>query len=343
MRVSIRNNSVQLRSEKITPGLTIQRSVHGISRIRRQVPRFSLPVPVLALAMAATTPASAGPNSDARIDLQLDRSVASLPAASTGNLFALDGSNATGPIFTLTLIVPGYYNSNPGQTGPGTSNAFESDPEADLGVKYNLKSFVLSGTVHSDFDRYVPNSSDAAADKAFAEANIAYNDPWNLSPSLDYTHTELFTPTYASRMATFDDFTGGIDKTFQLDSAWSLELVIDGQHRIKTPTSASPTPSSNALIVDPTLKVALSPRWNISVAPNVTGRWYDSYQALNGRDWLISPLLQVEYDPSNWSCATPKVDLQVNYVNQQSNRIGGTFHQWVVGPSISTKWTLGRC
>jgi hypothetical protein len=123
-------------------------------------------------------------------------------------------------------------------------------------------------------------------------------------------------------------------------------------------------PSSYAAVAAPSVTYNLTnypnansadAQWHISFEVDVTRRWYDAVVGFERRDWKINPILTVEFvPPLSWfrgenklqqdnkskALGRPKIDFQVAFIEQDSNKSGSSYRQWTIGPMVKTAWNF---
>src|SRR5262249_22224243 len=136
-------------------------------------------------------------------------------------------------------------------------------------------------------------------------------------------------PSFATNFATRYDLDLGVNKVFNFDgdfhrvassgnsassTVWSVGFTAGAQRRWRTPS-----PSSYALFVLPSVSYVINEQWNAEFVLDITQRWYDSTAA---HELTVMPIGVVEYvlpdrwlgggDSARWF-GRPAVDFLVSY------------------------------
>lgn len=273
--------------------------------------------------------------------------------------------------FTLNAALPaGYYEAD---SSKGSATGAQTIPEIKVGFMVHADSsrFQVSGFIDSASARY-SQSTPSGGDKLSGSLRVdfvepvAFPDRGALIPYVSYAPQEAFTPFYSTRKTLTQDFTIGANKLWDFNPdwssqstvaksspAWEVGLQIATQRRV-----ADPTPNSTAVIVGPSVKWAYTNAANffgvepedigalaISLACNVTRRWFDQYQGSSEEDLTVTPIATAAWVlPAKWfgSAATrfgaPELDFQIAFNDVSSNIAGNSNRQWGIGPALKTAW-----
>jgi hypothetical protein len=322
-----------------------------------------------------------------RADIQQARADA---AASTGrgslvSRYAFASADAgTGPDLGLTLngLWPIYYNSNAEAIPSGGTKTAETNPEFRLSWAKQLQQMPikLTALVDANSDRYA-RSNGADGDLTYGKFRAQYitgNNDQEFEPFVNYGPKSAFTPTFEAGTTATHDFTIGFDKAFNYDymfrrigsnspfgisgdtsgaTVWSFgftgtltrRLTNAGQDSIIATASPSVTynltnlPNANAT----------DAQWNVSLGTNISRRWYDKSGSMTRMDWVVNPVLTIEFvPPSSWfkgvnehdqdasrkALGKPVIDFQLAFAQDSSNQAAHSFHQWSIGPMLKTGW-----
>jgi hypothetical protein len=268
--------------------------------------------------------------------------------------------------FNVRVSAPLYYNSNPNLVRTGGPAALEGDPEIELSWNQRLASVPLRLNVRlrADTDRYA-NVSAADEDEVAGSIKIAYydvNDDQAWAPFVSFRSTGIFDPTFSPWTETRNDFSFGVDKVFNFDDGlhllpaaarsrvsaiWSLGLSVYLQRRQRTPS-----PSSTAAYVVPSVAYAPNKEWTMSLFLNMRDRWWDTVASsttttTSRRDFDVEPVVTIAYNPPGalfGSLArqqlfgSPQIALQISFENRSSNIASKSWSQWAVGPVLTANW-----
>ncbi|MDO9710819.1 hypothetical protein [Paracraurococcus lichenis] len=267
-------------------------------------------------------------------------------------------AEATPAPWSLDLLLPLLWNSDAEQAASGIASP-ELTPEGRLTWSRRLEAHPvrLSALLDASTDRFV-RARDADADLLYGRLRAQYEsgaDDQEWQPFLSYVPTFTFAPTYARRLDTWHDLALGASKSWEWDgalhrvapgadtdsqAAWSVAVNGAVQRRAR-----DGGPPSVALLLNPSVTWAISAAWNASLELDVTRRWFDRYDGQGRRDWLLTPILTVEFQPpEGWlppqdsGLGAPVLDLQVFLTRQHSSAAEGRFQQWGAGPILRTAW-----
>ena len=269
---------------------------------------------------------------------------------------------AAPPAFSADLLIPFFWNSDPEQAALGTPSP-EVTPEGRLTWSRKLEAapLRLSALADASTDRFM-RARDADADLLYGRLRAQYEsgaDDQEWQPFASYVPTLTFAPFYARRVDTWHDLALGAAKSWEWDggwhrvprgadtgaqAAWTFAVNGAGQRRER-----DGGPASFALLLNPSVTWAISATWNASLEVDLTRRWYDRFEGHGRRDWLVVPIVTVEYQvPEDWlppqgsrlgrALGAPVLDLQVYLTRQASSLAEARFHQWGAGPILRTAW-----
>lgn len=263
--------------------------------------------------------------------------------------------------FTISGLVPMFYNSNADAMPYGGTNSGEFSPV--LGVTWSTPVFDLpfrfTANGRAEVDRYTQLPG-ADFDKLAVSGRLQYVDAGNdqaYSPYVSYAPRWDFAPFYRNWSATRQDINVGVNKVFNFDAdfnrvaaagdtfaatAWSFGVTAALQRRFR-----DPTPGSWAAILVPSATYVFSPSWNVSAGVLLERRAFDAVGGISQEDWLIEPIATLEFVvPASWfgstSTATafgrPALDFQVAYEKNLSNVTGASFEVLHVGAALKLGW-----
>lgn len=263
--------------------------------------------------------------------------------------------------FTISGLLPMFYNSNADAAPSGGRNSGEFSPI--LGATWSTPVFDLpfrfTANGRAEIDRFtqVPTSD---FDKLALSGRLQYVDAANdqsWSPYLSYAPRWDFAPFYRNWSATRQDINAGINKIFNFDgafnrvapsgntfeaTAWSFGVTAVIQKRFR-----EPTPGSWAAFLVPSATYVISPSWNVSAGVLLERRAFDAVAGFNQEDWLVEPIVTLEFIlPATWfgsaanaaAIGRPALDFQVAYEKNWSNLAAATFEVLHVGVALKLGW-----
>ena len=355
-------------------------------RLLGRLPRASKlwSVPVL-IVMALPAFGQTAPNGT-RADVQQARANA---AASTGrgslvsryafgDADAGDGSNLG---FAFTGMLPVYYNSNAETVPSGGTQTAETNPEFRLAWAKQLQQMPikLTAMVDANSDRYA-RSNGVDGDVTYGTFRAQYVSGKNdqeFEPFISYTPKSTFTPTFADGTTATHDFTIGFDKAFNYDAmfrgicddcklsgpdstgatVWSFGFTGALTRRLTNSGPASTIATASPSVAYSTVNIpnanATDAQWNVSLGTDISRRWYDASGGVTRMDWIVTPILTIEFvPPGRWfkgvnedareasrkSLGQPVIDFQVAFTRDSANQPGISYHQWSIGPLLKTAW-----
>lgn len=267
--------------------------------------------------------------------------------------------------FTFNILAPFNYNSNAEAANTGGTQTAEFSPR--VGLSWSTPLFDLpvrlSASFFAESDRFTqPRAYGENFDKLGGAARLQYIDPNNdqgYSPYVAYAPRMDFDTTFAQRFSTRQDLNFGFNKRFNFDekfervpfsansqdaTIWSFGLTTFLQQRFRTPT-----PSSQAFYVIPSVSYLISNNWNANLGVEVVRRGFEPVRGFAREDWLLEPIATVEYVmPEAWfgSARTaalvgrPALGFQVSYENNWSNVTAATYGVWRVGVVLKAGWSF---
>jgi hypothetical protein len=286
------------------------------------------------------------------------------PEAAAGGVapVAANDPDAAGRYFAVDVLLPFLWNSDPEQAAHGVPS-LETTPEGRLtwSRRFEAVPVRLSALVDVSSDHF-NRAHDANADLVYGRLRAQVQtgrDDQEWQPFVSYTPTYTFTPSFARRVDAWHDVALGGSKAWNwdgdlrrvavarhtdADTVWSVAINGALQRRER-----DGGPPSFAALVNPSLGWTWSARWNASVEVDITRRWFDRFDDRKRRDWLVTPIVTVEFTPpEGWlpnpgsgagrALGQPVVDLQVFLSRQASSAEEGRFHQWGAGPVLRTGW-----
>ena len=352
-------------------------------RLPLAAPALSAPLLLLMALPALGQNAASG----TRADIQQARADA---AASTGrgslvSRYAFASPDAgTGQDLGLTLngLFPVYYNSDAEAVPSGGTQTAEANPEFRLSWAKQLQGMPIKLTtlIDANSDRYA-RSNGADGDVTYGEFRAQYvtgNNDQEFEPFVNYGPKSAFTPTFADPTTATHDFTIGFDKAFNFDymfrriggdspfqisgdtsgtTVWSLgftgvltrRLTNGGQDSI----IATASPSVTCNLTNLPNANSSDAQWNVSLGTDISRRWYDKSGGMTRMDWVVNPILTIEFiPPSSWfrgvnehdqeasrkTLGKPVIDFQLAFAQDNSNQAANSFHQWSIGPMLKTGW-----
>ncbi|HEV3458100.1 MAG TPA: hypothetical protein VHG32_16155 [Thermoanaerobaculia bacterium] len=284
------------------------------------------------------------------------------------------------PDFKFKLTAPVFYNSNPDHASSGGSRTFEGNP--DLLLKWTKmfgEAWQFTGAYDASIDRF-GRSVSADGDSTLVKTRLqwlAHGHDQDLQPSLTFSETSNFAPTFAHSISSFHDLALGFDKMVNYDwkrhrlaptalktsssTVWSLGLTGSVVRRI--PDQGAPSrfilnavPSlTYNLSIDKESPDGTAAQWSLSLSSLVSRRLYDSQGGNSRRDWYFQPNLTLTYVPpldcfhgsdplTQNDVATayglPNVQFQVVYSKLRSTVPAKEFQQWQVGPMLLLQWSF---
>ncbi|MCU0887038.1 MAG: hypothetical protein MUC64_03300 [Rubritepida sp.] len=260
------------------------------------------------------------------------------------------------PAWTMDLLLPVYFNSNPEKLPRRARGTGEATPELRVGWSTRLARLPVQLSALADVsnDRF-GRASAADADIVYLRFRAQYDtgeDDQEFKPFLDIQPTREFAPGFASRLESRLDVDAGFTVQANLDRALrrlprspdssAATFVTLGLNASVQRRWRSPFTSSVALIANPSLTLTLAPNLGVSLELEVTRRIFDEVPEGRRRDWLVTPVLTLEWAPriEGWPPAAgqPAIALQVFGSRQRSNRRAFDHDQWGAGPVLRTSW-----
>jgi hypothetical protein len=263
--------------------------------------------------------------------------------------------------FTINGLAPLFYNSNPAALATGGTSSAEFSPV--LGVSWSTPvldlPFRFTANVRAEVDRFTQFPG-LDFDKVAASARLQYVDANNdqaYSPYIAYSPRWDFAPFYRSWFDTRQDLNFGVNKIFNFDAGfqrvafsgdtfgqtvWSFGVTAVIQRRFR-----DPAPGSWAAILVPSMTYVISSALNLSAGVALERRAFDSYYDFNQEDWLVEPILTLEFVlPESWfgSAGTaallgrPAIDFQAAYEKNWSNLPAANFSAWHLGVAMKLGW-----
>lgn len=307
------------------------------------------------------------PGARSRADIRASRTNAlappEQPAAGAGiaPVDPADAPSAADPVpdtfFALDLLAPLLFNSNAEQFRTRGTAALEATPEARLGFsrRYPGVPMRLGAVADASTDRFgrVPR---ADTDQVFARLRAQFESGTNdqqAQPFLVWQPTFIDTHSDPRLRETRHDLAIGIDKQFNFgagwrrvppspdssgETVWSLGINASLQRRWR-----QPEPGSLALLVNPSITYVHAPWLSASLEVDITRRWFDRTGDSGRRDWLVIPVLTVEFIPpaarngGGW-LGSPVLAFQAYFARQASSQPEDRFAQWGAGPVLRTSW-----
>jgi hypothetical protein len=278
--------------------------------------------------------------------------------------------------------LPVYYNSNAETVSSGGTQTVETNPEFRLGWTKQLPQIPikLSALVDANSDRYARSNGadgDVAYGKFRAQYVTGYNDQ-EFEPFIQYNPKSAFNPTFESATTAQHNFAIGFDKAFNYDdkfrriggdspigisgdtsaaTVWSFGFTGTLTRRLTNAgadsTIATAAPSITYNLTNIPNSNSTDAQWNVSFETDVSRRWYDTMGGATRMDWIVNPILTIEFVPpgiwfkgvneddreaSRKSLGKPVIDFQVAFARDSSNQLGNSFHQWSIGPMLKTAW-----
>lgn len=295
------------------------------------------------------------------------------------------GQAAATPDFTFQLTAPLFYNSNPDAVSSGGSGTIEGNPDLLLKWAKTLgmeqRQWKLSGFADASIDRFA-HSMSADGDSTAVNTQLQFISEGydqDFLPSLGFTETISFQPTFAHSVSSFHDITLRFDKMLNIDAqpkrlspisedtssaaVWSIDLVGSVARRIgdQGTTSRTVIKASPSLTYNPTMDTGrglvdgTAAQWSISLSCTAERLISDEQGGVSRRDWYLQPLFTVTYMPAlgkfpgegeyredkNRSVyGMPTVTLQVAYTRLISTLATAEFKQWQIGPALVLQWTF---
>ena len=325
-----------------------------------------LAVPAAAQAQAVGDRSDAGVDADdARTDALLGTLNLSTPGT-FGNLY----STAPGaeqqverPQIRANVLAPLNYDTNPLELGSGSPSTWGTFPVANLSAAAPLGDglpFRVSVSARSEFKRFF-SEPDADIDRLTFSGRIQYVDPHNdqaWSPYFAITPRFSYLPTFSDQTEARQDFNLGFNKAWHFDGAfqlipvaadtsaatvWSFGITAFAQNRQRQPQL-----SSDAVFLIPSASWAISKDWNVSLALDMLGRWYEqNSQGAADHDWELLPIATLEYivpaalfgsDRLADLLGRPAIDLQGSHLNVWSTVAGVTYNQWEASATLKVGW-----
>jgi hypothetical protein len=233
------------------------------------------------------------------------------------------------PVYSISVVAPGNYNSNAESARANGTQTLEGDPQVRLGLSKRFSAaqgdgaFKVSGLFAASSDRFL-RSTTADGDSAYLDLrgqHVDKGDDQALAPFIEYRLSMAFAPTFSMRTATKHDLSVGFDKAFNYNypvhwfqwtraehqedtsgaTRWSLGLTGELTRRFKESSASlylvSAAPSLTYKSYDSESGSTAEARWNVSLEFDVSRRLYDRRKGVSERDWLIDPILTAEFTP----------------------------------------------
>jgi hypothetical protein len=263
--------------------------------------------------------------------------------------------------FTITGLVPLFFNSNAEALTTGGTNSAEFSPL--LGISWSTPVLDLplrfTANVRAEVDRYT-QAPTVDFDKLAVSGRLQYVDPNNdqaYSPYIAYAPRWDFAPFYKSWRATRQDLNFGVNKTFNYNASfqrvafsgdtfaetiWSFGVTAIIQRRFR-----DPAPGSWAAFLVPSTTYVISPQWNLSAGVDIERRAFDSSYGFSQEDWFIEPIVTLEFVfPEAWFgsasnaaiAGRPALDFQVAYEKNWSNLPAANYSAWHAGVALKLGW-----
>lgn len=263
--------------------------------------------------------------------------------------------------FTISGLVPLFFNSNAEALTTGGTNSAEFSPvlAASWSTPVLDLPFRFTGSMRSEVDRFTQAPA-VDFDKLMVSGRFQYIDANNdqaYSPFFSYVPRWDFTPFYRNWLATRQDLNFGVNKTFNYDAnfsrvafsgdtlaqtIWSFGVTAMFQRRFR-----DPAPSSWAAVLVPSMTYVISSSWNVSVGIDLERRGFDSYFNFSQEDWFMEPIVTLEFVlPEAWFgsarnaafAGRPAIDFQVAYEKNWSNAAAANYEVWHAGAALKLGW-----
>ncbi len=326
---------------------------------------------LFAFAPALARAQAVGDRSDAGVDADDARNAALLGTFNLTTPEPFDSviSTAPGadqqvarPQIRLNGLAPLNYDSNAQALGSGGTQSWGTFPVANLSAAAPVGAlpFRVSVSANSEFKRFFA-ASDVDIDRLTFSGRIQYVDPTNdqaFSPYFAITPRFTYLPTFSDQTEARQDFNLGFNKRFNFDGAfrpvpigpdtsaetvWSFGLTAFAQNRQRQPQL-----SSNALFLIPSASWVISENWNLNLAVELLGRWYEADRfGETSRDWEALPIATLEYvvpvsllggDHVANLLGRPAIDLQGSHLNVWSTVPGVSYGQWEASATLKVGW-----
>ncbi len=260
--------------------------------------------------------------------------------------------------FALDLLAPALFNSNAEQLRNEGTGALENNPEARLSWSRRFPGVPvrLGAVADASSDRF-GRVRQADVDQVYARLRAQFEtglDDQQYQPFLSWQPTFLDNHTDPRLRETRHDLAVGLDKQFNFDAGfrrlaalpdtsgatiWSFGINAALQRRWR-----QPEPGSLALLVNPSITYVPLPWLNASFEVDITRCWFDRAAGAARQDWLVTPVLTVEFTPpDSWLrggglLGAPVLDFQFYFARQASTQSEQRFTQWGAGPVLRTSW-----
>jgi hypothetical protein len=297
---------------------------------------------------------------------------------------AEEGAAPAAGDFKFQLTAPVFYNSNPDAATAGGSPTIEGNPDLLLkwqkgfgtgGTQWNL-----TGSYDAAIDRFGramnANGDATTVNTSLQFAGDAYDQ--NFKPSLGFSETLDFAPTFSRASSSFHDVTLSLDKPFNFnyqrkrfngiqiadtsaETVWSIDLAGSLARRIGDMSTASryiirvsPSLTYNPSIDRPPKMIdGAAAQWSLSLGCTAARLISDELEGVSRRDWYLQPLLTVTFTPplswfagakkdaqsrSQQAFGMPTATLQIAYTKLSSNVAAAAFQQWQLGPELVLQW-----
>lgn len=330
---------------------------------------LALPVAALlpvASAMAQTAGASNDSNTDQEVsdfhDAMEDAAMATggaSPVPQT-NLFATAPAQeqpAPRQPFTANILVSAWWNSNANESNNHPIGTLDWKADARLTYTTNvIPELRLSVQARVDTEQYTEYNR---RNINFTRQNVRFqyvnpNDDQAFSPFVAFAPRQDYQPFYADLISYREDLNVGVQKRFNFDASfrqlpaasrtgsdtvWSLGFTLFGQQRWRWPFT-----NSNALVFAPSIGYKINSDWDVSLAGELTRRWFESSNNRQRADVLIEPILTLAYSipssmlGSNSPFGAPVIEAQVATESLLSNQTNRNFSAVYAGLTFRSGW-----
>lgn len=310
-----------------------------------------------ALLLSASVAEAARSRRAARAGLRNSRIDALLPPEDPRAAPAAPGQAA--PPFTLDVLAPFFFNSNPASLEGSPHPGWETHPEIRLGWTRRTEAVLplrwdaLIDTAADRFRRGAEANADTLLGRLRVQRDTGRDDQ-ELQPFLSFQPARDYAPGFRHRLETRHDLAAGVSTQWNFDAGgrrvardrdtgpatvWSLSVNGSLQRRY-----AAPFPDSWAFVVNPGVAWTPTPRVSLSAEAEITRRFFDRRDGAARRDWLAVPVLTLDYAvpegtlPASFGRAA--VSLQVFLSRQSANQPGLSFTQYGAGPILRSSWAF---
>jgi hypothetical protein len=265
------------------------------------------------------------------------------------------------PRFGANLLLPFGWDSNPAELAHGGPTSWGTSPNGSISMTAPIGSnlrFTASGFGEANMNF---SASEANRDRLGGSARLQVVDPNNdqgFSPYVAFAPRWQYGGLNAVYQEQRQDYNFGFNKRFNLDggfqpirdagdtgaaTVWSLGLTAFGQVRQREPRL-----SSDAVFVIPSLSYVISQDWNVSLAVEFLGRWYERnlFGAAN-HDFEAMPIATLEYvvpaavfggEANAKLFGRPALDLQGSHLYVWSTSPGVSYGQWDLRAALKLGW-----